>query len=197
MNCLKIVVLQYLWEKELKDRFSIWFRYLKIKTGYHYSVLLLTTDIDEESKKTTTDVNVSQNQKSRIIVQTQNYLHFRVQFQQADQFFIDIMPVSDTKKSPSKKKGDGESKINEIISEGTGQVVKMEVDCSAIVEEKIPQADKLAKENKLTEALELLLSLEKQTRSGSDMHSTSKVLVKIVQICYEVPIVVLILFDCF
>ena len=79
-----------------------------------------------------------------------------------------------------------ESKINEIISEGTGQIVKMEVDCSAIVDEKMPQVEKLAKEGKLTEALDLLLSLEKQTRSGSDMHSTSKVLVKIVQICYEV-----------
>ncbi len=48
------------------------------------------------------------------------------------------MTVADAKKSPSKKKGDGENKINEIISEGTGQIVKMEVDCSAIVEEKIP-----------------------------------------------------------
>lgn len=96
------------------------------------------------------------------------------------------MTVTDAKKSPSKKKGDGESKINEIISEGTGQIVKMEVDCSAIVDEKMPQVEKLAKEGKLTEALDLLLSLEKQTRSGSDMHSTSKVLVKIVQICYEV-----------
>jgi hypothetical protein len=96
------------------------------------------------------------------------------------------MAVTDAKKSPAKKKGDGENKINEIISEGTGQIVKMEVDCSAVVDEKMPQVEKFAKEGKLTEAMDLLLSLEKQTRSGSDMHSTSKVLVKIVQICYEV-----------
>jgi 26S proteasome regulatory subunit N5 len=63
----------------------------------------------------------------------------------------------------------------------------MEVDCSAAVAEKLPQAEKLAKENRLDEALELLMVLEKQTRSGSDMHSTSKVLVKVVQLCYEVP----------
>jgi 26S proteasome regulatory subunit N5 len=96
------------------------------------------------------------------------------------------MTASEAKKSPSKKKGDTENRINEIISEGTGQVVKMEVDCSSLVSEKVPLAEKLAKENKLDEALELLLGLEKQTRNGSDMHSTSKVLVAIVQLCYQV-----------
>ena len=99
-------------------------------------------------------------------------------------------------KGSPKKNGKGvddadiQSKINEIISEGGGGAggagVKMEVDYSSTVEEKIPQAKKLAAQNKLDDALEMLLALEKQTRTGADMHSTSKVLVAIVQICFEV-----------
>jgi len=42
----------------------------------------------------------------------------------------------------------------------------------------------LAKKN-MDEAIDLLMSLEKQTRTGADMHSTAKVLVCLVQICYE------------
>ena len=79
-----------------------------------------------------------------------------------------------------------DSKFNEIIVEGSGQIVKMEVDCSAVVDEKLPVAQKLAKENKLAEALDVLLGLEKQARTGSDMHSSCKILVTIVQLCYEV-----------
>ena len=85
---------------------------------------------------------------------------------------------------------DVQSKINEIISEGgggpAGTGVKMEIDYSAAVEEKIPQAKELASQGKLDEAIEMLLTLEKQTRTGADMHSTSKVLVAIVQLCFEV-----------
>ena len=86
---------------------------------------------------------------------------------------------------------DIQSKINEIISDGvgaTGMGIKMEVDYSTTVEEKIPQAKALAAQDKIDEALEMLLALEKQTRTGADMHSTSKVLVAIVQICFEVRI---------
>ena len=79
-----------------------------------------------------------------------------------------------------------DSKFNEIIVEGSGQIVKMEVDCSAVVDEKLPVAQKLAKENKLAEALDVLLGLEKQARTGSDMHSSCKILVTIVQLCYQV-----------
>ena len=43
---------------------------------------------------------------------------------------------------------------------------------------------KLAESN-LNEALEMLMNLEKQTRQGADMHSTAKVLICIVQLCYE------------
>lgn len=97
--------------------------------------------------------------------------------------------------APPKKNDKGavdaetQSKINEIISEGGGGAggmgIKMEVDYSSTVEEKIPQAKELAAQNKLDAALEMLLALEKQTRTGADMHSTSKVLVAIVQICFE------------
>ena len=98
--------------------------------------------------------------------------------------------VSDDKKP--KDDADIQSKINEIISEGGGtggMGVKMEVDYSSTVEEKIPQAKELAAQNKLDDALEMLIALEKQTRTGADMHSTSKVLVAIVQICFEVSVV--------
>jgi len=95
---------------------------------------------------------------------------------------------SPTKNAKGTKDEDIQSKINEIISEGgggSGSNVKMEVDYSSTVEEKIPQAKELAAKNKLEDALEMLLALEKQTRTGADMHSTSKVLVAIVQICFE------------
>merc|ERR1712241_1470131 len=78
---------------------------------------------------------------------------------------------------------DVEAKINDIMMEG-GKVVKMEVYHSETVAKKIPEAKELAKKN-LNEALEMLTALEKQTRTGADMHSTAKVLVCIVQICYE------------
>jgi len=81
---------------------------------------------------------------------------------------------------------DIQNKINEIISEGSSAIgAKMEVDYSSAVDEKIPQAKDLAAQNKLEEALEMLIALEKQTRTGADMHSTSKILVAIVEICFE------------
>jgi len=67
----------------------------------------------------------------------------------------------------------------------TGKLVKMEVDYSVTCDEKIPEAKKLASEGKLHDALDSLLSLEKQTRTGADMVSTGRVLVAIVQICFE------------
>ncbi len=98
-----------------------------------------------------------------------------------------------SKKSAADAKGkkaaadkDIEDRINDITMEG-GKVIKMEVDYSATVAEKIPEAKKIAAggPKKLNEALEMLLSLEKQTRTGADMHSTAKVLVCIVQLCKE------------
>ncbi|XP_046394223.1 26S proteasome non-ATPase regulatory subunit 12 [Ischnura elegans] len=67
----------------------------------------------------------------------------------------------------------------------SGRIVKMEVDYSSTCDEKIPACKKMAAEGNMTEALESLLALEKQTRTGADMISTGKVLVAIVQICFE------------
>ncbi|CAN8007240.1 unnamed protein product, partial [Ixodes pacificus] len=67
----------------------------------------------------------------------------------------------------------------------TGRLVKMEVDYSSTVDEKVPVCEALAKQGKLKEALDTLLSLEKQTRTGGDTHSTSRVLVTIVRLCFE------------
>jgi len=95
------------------------------------------------------------------------------------------MTASQEKASPSKKKMDDktkEEKINEIIAEG-GTVVKMEVDYSATCDEKLPVAESLADAGKLDQALEMLMSLEKQTRTGSDTISTGRVLVLIVKLC--------------
>ncbi|XP_065335294.1 26S proteasome non-ATPase regulatory subunit 12 [Cloeon dipterum] len=66
-----------------------------------------------------------------------------------------------------------------------GKLLKMEVDYSSTCDEKIPECEKMAKSGQLNEAIEALLSLEKQTRTGSDMVSTSRVLVAIVQLCFE------------
>ena len=43
----------------------------------------------------------------------------------------------------------------------------------------------MAGDGNLMGAIEMLLTLEKQTRTGGDMHSTSKILVAVVQMCYE------------
>ncbi|KAH3863587.1 26S proteasome non-ATPase regulatory subunit 12-like [Dreissena polymorpha] len=65
------------------------------------------------------------------------------------------------------------------------RVQKMEVDYSSTVDEKIPKCEKLAKQGKLNDALEILLALEKQTRTGADTHSLSRVLETVVRLCFE------------
>jgi len=94
------------------------------------------------------------------------------------------MTASQEKPSPKKKQDDKtrEEKINEIIAEG-GTIVKMEVDYSATCDEKLPVAESLAESGKLSEALDMLLSLEKQTRTGADTHSSGRVMVLIVKLC--------------
>jgi len=67
----------------------------------------------------------------------------------------------------------------------SGKLLKMEVDYSATVDEKLPICEKLAKQGKLPAALEILMSLEKQTRTGADTHSTTKILVAIAKLCFE------------
>lgn len=67
----------------------------------------------------------------------------------------------------------------------SGKIVKMEVDYSATCDTKIPECKTLAASGKIHDALDALLALEKQTRTGADMLSTGRVLVGIVQICRE------------
>lgn len=74
------------------------------------------------------------------------------------------------------------------MPEGTmdgGRIMKMEVDYSNNCDTKIPECKKLAREGKLHDALDQLLALEKLTRTGADMASTSRVLVAICEICLE------------
>ncbi|KAJ3031163.1 26S proteasome non-ATPase regulatory subunit 12 [Rhizophlyctis rosea] len=66
-----------------------------------------------------------------------------------------------------------------------GKIEKLEKDFSPVVDATIPEAEGLAKGGKLTEALDLLLGLEKQTRVGADLASNSRVLIAIVSLCYE------------
>uniref|UniRef100_A0A8C8F0A6 26S proteasome non-ATPase regulatory subunit 12 n=1 Tax=Oncorhynchus tshawytscha TaxID=74940 RepID=A0A8C8F0A6_ONCTS len=66
-----------------------------------------------------------------------------------------------------------------------GKLVKMEIDYSSTVDTRLPECAEMAKEGRLQEAVESLLSLEKQTRTASDMVSTSRILVAVVQMCYE------------
>lgn len=73
----------------------------------------------------------------------------------------------------------------ESIATDSGKIVKMEVDYSSTCDEKIPECQKLVKAGKLHDALDQLLALEKQTRTGADMISTGRVLVAICQICRE------------
>uniref|UniRef100_A0A8K9UCT1 PSMD12/CSN4-like N-terminal domain-containing protein n=1 Tax=Oncorhynchus mykiss TaxID=8022 RepID=A0A8K9UCT1_ONCMY len=66
-----------------------------------------------------------------------------------------------------------------------GKLVKMEIDYSSTVDTSLPECAKMAKEGRLQEAVESLLSLEMQTRTASDMVSTSRILVAVVQMFYE------------
>ncbi|XP_050393713.1 26S proteasome non-ATPase regulatory subunit 12 [Patella vulgata] len=68
---------------------------------------------------------------------------------------------------------------------GDGKLQKMEVDYSSTVDEKLPKCEKLAKQGKLSDAIDTLLSLEKQTRTSSDTHSTGRILVAIIKLCFE------------
>ena len=70
-------------------------------------------------------------------------------------------------------------------TDNSGRLMKMEVDYSDTCDTKIPECKKLASEGKLHDALDQLLALEKLTRTGADMGSTSRLLVAIVEICLE------------
>ncbi|XP_043280184.1 26S proteasome non-ATPase regulatory subunit 12 isoform X2 [Venturia canescens] len=67
----------------------------------------------------------------------------------------------------------------------TGKLVMMDVDYTNNCDTKIPECKKMAQEGKLHDALDQLLALEKLARTASDMPSTSRILVAIVEICFE------------
>lgn len=99
-----------------------------------------------------------------------------------------MSPEKSTEKKSSEKKATDskmeDTSLSNVITEG-GRLVKMEVDYSTTCDEKIPTAKQTAKEGRVQEAVESLMTLEKQTRTGADAHSTSRVLVAIVEICYD------------
>jgi len=61
----------------------------------------------------------------------------------------------------------------------------MEVDYTEKCDKEIPECEERAKNGELVEALETLLTLEKQTRTGADMFSTSRILVATMKICFD------------
>lgn len=69
----------------------------------------------------------------------------------------------------------------------SGKIVKMEIDYSDQVNETVAKCEKLSREtpSNLSQAIELLSNLEKQTRAGADMHSTSRLLVAICQLSFD------------
>ncbi|OQR69383.1 26S proteasome non-ATPase regulatory subunit 12-like [Tropilaelaps mercedesae] len=75
--------------------------------------------------------------------------------------------------------------MGEVTYNDDGRIVKMEVDYSSTVDAKIPATEALVQQGKLDEALEQLLALEKQTRTGADTHSTSRILVHIAKLCFQ------------
>jgi len=63
--------------------------------------------------------------------------------------------------------------------------IKMERDCSELVDAQLPETTQLAQSGKLLEALEQLQILEKQARVAADLASTSRVLIHVVKLCFE------------
>ncbi|XP_065826835.1 26S proteasome non-ATPase regulatory subunit 12-like isoform X1 [Oscarella lobularis] len=61
----------------------------------------------------------------------------------------------------------------------------MEIDYSSEVEVLVPQCVELGKARKVSDALDKLLAMEKQTRQAADAHSTSLILVAAVRVCFD------------
>lgn len=66
-----------------------------------------------------------------------------------------------------------------------GKLEKMDKDFSPQVDVLLPETEALAKQGKLNEALDKLLSIEKQARNAADQASTGRILVQVVKLCYE------------
>ncbi|KAI9364761.1 PCI domain-containing protein [Pilaira anomala] len=67
-----------------------------------------------------------------------------------------------------------------------GKLEKMDKDFSPQVDVLLPETEALAKQGKINEALEKLMSIEKQARNAADQASTGRILVQIVKLCHEV-----------
>ncbi|CAF2977842.1 unnamed protein product [Rotaria sp. Silwood2] len=73
-----------------------------------------------------------------------------------------------------------------IIMGANDRLVKMEIDYSSVVDQKLKECDEIMKDTiKLIEVLDRLLPLEKQTRTAADTISTGRVLVAIIKYCYQ------------
>ncbi|KAJ2956329.1 hypothetical protein NQZ79_g7790 [Umbelopsis isabellina] len=66
-----------------------------------------------------------------------------------------------------------------------GKIEKMEKDFSPQVDQLLPETESLQQQGKLQEALEKLLTLEKQARMAADQASTGRILIQVVKLCYE------------
>jgi len=66
-----------------------------------------------------------------------------------------------------------------------GKLEKPEQDFTQLVDKQLPETETLAKQGLLSEALEQLMGLEKQTRQAADLASSTRVLVHIVKLCYQ------------
>ncbi|KAI8087722.1 PCI domain-containing protein [Gilbertella persicaria] len=67
-----------------------------------------------------------------------------------------------------------------------GKLEKMDKDFSPQVDVLLPETESLAQQGKLNEALEKLLSLEKQARNAADQASTGRILVQVIKLCHQV-----------
>ncbi|EDV27422.1 uncharacterized protein TRIADDRAFT_35460 [Trichoplax adhaerens] len=61
----------------------------------------------------------------------------------------------------------------------------MEVDITQNSNEKLQECEKLAKEGKLNEALEILYVIEKHARTACDAPATARILVSIIRLCFQ------------
>lgn len=68
---------------------------------------------------------------------------------------------------------------------GDGTLERMEVDYSETVDKLIPECQKLASSDKLSDALDKLSTMEKQTRVACDAISNGRVMVTAVQLCFN------------
>ena len=81
---------------------------------------------------------------------------------------------SDNASKGKEKKDQGVHSMNpldSIITDSGGRLAKMEVDYSTTCDEKIPEAQAKAKSGKVQEAVDMLMTLEKQTRTVSMNYS--------------------------